>query len=70
MTAAALLAPHIATVLFLVYGFVILNFTAAGEEKRLSASTFGDEYLEFCAHVPRWIPRLKPRKGQANTASS
>jgi protein-S-isoprenylcysteine O-methyltransferase Ste14 len=22
--------------------------------------TFGKEYEEFCAHVPRWIPRLKP----------
>jgi protein-S-isoprenylcysteine O-methyltransferase Ste14 len=21
---------------------------------------FGKEYEEFCAHVPRWIPRLKP----------
>jgi protein-S-isoprenylcysteine O-methyltransferase Ste14 len=21
---------------------------------------FGPEYREFCAHVPRWIPRLKP----------
>lgn len=23
---------------------------------------FGNEYREFCAHVPRWIPRLKPWK--------
>ena len=22
--------------------------------------TFGAEYEEFCAHVPRWIPRLRP----------
>jgi protein-S-isoprenylcysteine O-methyltransferase Ste14 len=21
---------------------------------------FGKEYEDFCAHVPRWIPRLKP----------
>lgn len=27
---------------------------------------FGDQYREFCAHVPRWIPRLKPwRKSSA-----
>lgn len=25
--------------------------------------TFGREYEEFCANVPRWIPRLKPWPG-------
>jgi protein-S-isoprenylcysteine O-methyltransferase Ste14 len=24
---------------------------------------FGAEYLDFCAHVRRWIPRLKPWLG-------
>jgi protein-S-isoprenylcysteine O-methyltransferase Ste14 len=23
-------------------------------------ATFGDQYENFCAHVPRWIPRLRP----------
>jgi len=23
-------------------------------------STFGQEYRDFCANVPRWIPRLTP----------
>jgi len=27
--------------------------------------TFGDEYAEFCTNVPRWIPRMRPWKGQA-----
>lgn len=27
--------------------------------------TFGAEYEEFCANVPRWIPRLKPWPGPA-----
>jgi protein-S-isoprenylcysteine O-methyltransferase Ste14 len=22
--------------------------------------TFGREYEEFCAHVPRWVPRIRP----------
>jgi protein-S-isoprenylcysteine O-methyltransferase Ste14 len=26
---------------------------------------FGAEYLDFCAHVRRWIPRLKPWLGPA-----
>jgi protein-S-isoprenylcysteine O-methyltransferase Ste14 len=24
--------------------------------------TFAQEYVDFCAHVPRWIPRLTPRQ--------
>jgi protein-S-isoprenylcysteine O-methyltransferase Ste14 len=24
---------------------------------------FGQEYAEFCAHVPRWLPRLRPWTG-------
>jgi len=26
---------------------------------------FGAEYETFCAHVPRWIPRVKPWQGSA-----
>jgi protein-S-isoprenylcysteine O-methyltransferase Ste14 len=30
--------------------------------------TFGSEYEEFCANVPRWIPRLRPwRSGHDST---
>jgi protein-S-isoprenylcysteine O-methyltransferase Ste14 len=36
------------------FGFVILY-----EEPTLSRK-FGEEYEEFCANVPRWIPRWKP----------
>ena len=34
-------------------------FVLAYEEPTLRA-TFGDEYKTFCAHVPRWIPRVRP----------
>lgn len=26
---------------------------------------FGDEYIEYKEHVPRWVPRLKPWKARA-----
>jgi len=29
-------------------------------EEPVLRETFGPEYQSFCAHVPRWIPRLKP----------
>ena len=31
------------------------------EEKDLQ-KRFGDDYREYCAHVPRWIPKLQPWK--------
>ena len=34
-------------------------FVIGYEEPKLRA-TFGNEYKAFCAHVPRWIPRVRP----------
>jgi len=43
-------------------------FVVAHEEPTLR-KTFGAEYDVFCAHVPRWVPRLRPwdreRRGPA-----
>ncbi len=35
-------------------------FVVMYEEPKLLV-TFGTEYEVFCAHVPRWLPRLHPR---------
>ncbi len=59
LAASALAAPHILTLLILVYGFVILNFTAAGEEERLSASEFGEEYKQYIRRTGRFFPRWR-----------
>jgi protein-S-isoprenylcysteine O-methyltransferase Ste14 len=37
-------------------------FVLAYEEPTLR-HTYGKEYEEFCANVPRWIPRVRPWKG-------
>ena len=37
-------------------------FVIGYEEPKLRR-TFGAEYEKFCAHVPRWIPRLRPWRG-------
>lgn len=42
----------------LIYGFLVLNVTAAGEEKRLSKSEFGDEYAAYMKRTGRFWPRL------------
>ncbi len=45
------------------YGFAVWAafcvFVLLYEEPALRKS-FGQEYEEFCANVPRWIPRLRP----------
>jgi protein-S-isoprenylcysteine O-methyltransferase Ste14 len=41
-------------------------FVVLYEEPTLRG-TFGDEYKTFCAHVPRWIPRLRPWDDSART---
>jgi protein-S-isoprenylcysteine O-methyltransferase Ste14 len=47
----------------LEYGLLVwlgfFAFVVLYEEPALSRK-FGREYEEFCGHVPRWIPRLKP----------
>ena len=43
--------------------FFIANsvYFPLSEEKGLK-KRFGDDYREYCAHVPRWIPQLRPWK--------
>jgi len=41
-------------------------FVLVYEEPTLRKS-YGREYEEFCANVPRWIPRLRPWRGHAPT---
>ena len=45
-------------------GVIVHQFVVVYEESKLRA-TFGDEYEAFCATVPRWLPRLRPRRRQA-----
>ncbi len=42
-------------------------FVLAYEEPKLRA-TFGAEFYVFCAHVPRWLPRLRPWRANARQA--
>ena len=54
-----------ASVPLLEYGIVVwlgfFAFVFFSEEPVLRAQ-FGDQYREFCANVPRWLPRIMPWK--------
>lgn len=54
---ALLFFPHPATVFTLVYGYLVLNYTAAREERRLKASQFGAEYEAYMRRTGRFLPR-------------
>ena len=55
---ACLLFPHWGVLAFALYQLVILNVTAAREEKRLAASEFGEEYAAYAKSVGRFFPKL------------
>ncbi|HVL01785.1 MAG TPA: MMPL family transporter, partial [Dongiaceae bacterium] len=58
-TAALLIVPHWFQALLLAYQILILNGTAAREERNLSQSSFGAEYRDFITRTGRFLP--KPR---------
>jgi protein-S-isoprenylcysteine O-methyltransferase Ste14 len=59
MLGACLHAPHAGLLATLVYGGIALNLTAAREERRLSASAFGAEYVAYTNRTGRFSPRLR-----------
>ncbi|MEE2730340.1 MAG: MMPL family transporter [Pseudomonadota bacterium] len=54
-----LLVTHWFQLLLLAYQVVILNITAAREEKRLQVSEFGDEYKAYMSHTGRFFPKFQ-----------
>ncbi len=58
LTGAVIAFPHPATLGCLIYGLLILNHTAAREERRLLESQYGDEYRAYLGRTGRFVPRL------------
>lgn len=60
LLAAAIAFPHPVTLICLVYGIVWLTMTAVREERRLSLSAFGAEYIQYISNSGRFFPRILP----------
>lgn len=58
LTASPLLAIYLAA---LAIGF---HLRVLLREEPWLAKQFGPEWLDYAAHVPRWLPRLAPRRGE------
>ncbi|MEZ4517046.1 MAG: methyltransferase [Chloroflexota bacterium] len=56
------------TIAALALGFLLLNtvYFVFSEEPGLE-KRFGEEYVEYKANVPRWVPRMTPWQPEAQT---
>ena len=66
----AFLFPILTRVLLgeLVIGGIAVAILVIGYEEPVLRRKFGEDYLEYCRHVRRWIPRLKPFDNRSNAA--
>jgi protein-S-isoprenylcysteine O-methyltransferase Ste14 len=48
--------------IYLFWAFVTINLFVLFYEEPVLRGKFGEAYEKYCEQVPRWIPRLWPRK--------
>jgi len=49
--------------LYLLVSFLFFHTTVVFLEEPMLKLKFGESYEQYCKSVPRWIPRLKPFRG-------
>ena len=54
--------PRLTTTMLVMIAslWVLLTFLIIGFEEPTLRQKFGDDYIDYCKHVRRWIPRLTP----------
>lgn len=60
MIGQALWFGSIGIVLWAATAWLVAHFFVMGYEEPTLRRSYGAEYENYCAHVPRWIPRLTP----------
>ena len=56
----ALVLGEVRLVWYAAIVWVVFHLFVMLYEEPILRVTFGDEYEQFCANVPRWFPRLTP----------
>ena len=58
---------------FLIYAavlFLLFHLLVVLVEERMLKREFGESYNQYCKSVPRWIPRLRPFRGDISKSRS
>jgi protein-S-isoprenylcysteine O-methyltransferase Ste14 len=66
----AILFKSFGFLLYLVVLFLLFNLLVVLVEERMLNREFGESYEQYCRSVPRWIPRLRPFRGDISRSRS
>src|SRR5215469_11138772 len=66
----SMILGNLMLLLYAALGWLVSHLFVVIYEEPTLRRKFGDEYAEFCANVPRWIPRLRPWMGPAGNVSN
>jgi protein-S-isoprenylcysteine O-methyltransferase Ste14 len=61
----SMILGNLTLVLYAALSWLVSHLFVVIYEEPTLRRKFGDEYAEFCANVPRWIPQLRPWSGPA-----
>ena len=61
----SMILGNLMLVLYAAFGWLVSHLFVVIYEEPTLRRKFGDEYAQFCANVPRWIPRLRSWSGPA-----
>jgi protein-S-isoprenylcysteine O-methyltransferase Ste14 len=59
----AILFKSFGFLLYLAVLFLLFHLLVVFIEERMLKEKFGESYQQYCKSVPRWIPRLRPFRG-------
>jgi protein-S-isoprenylcysteine O-methyltransferase Ste14 len=62
----SMILGNLSLVLYAALSWLVTHLFVLSYEEPTLRKNFGDEYAEFCANVPRWIPRLRPWSGSSD----
>ena len=65
LTGEAILFESRSLVLYIAVVWLVVHLFVCFYEEPTLTRRYGDEYLRFKRHVPRWLPRLTPWGGEA-----
>ena len=66
----AILFKSFGFLIYFVVLFLLFHLLVVFIEERMLKEKFGELYEQYCTSVPRWIPRLRPFRGDISKSQS